>query len=260
MRSNNHAGRLINDLRWWMIGLALLVNSCTTQRLFQDRETDTPVVVSPDLDVSKEHVLKEDDKITVSIWGHDELGVGSAFSTNKSTLAEGKYITIDHRGEVSLPLIGTIKLAGLTVREANLYLDRLYAKYIKSPIVYLRVLNHFVTVMGEVNTPGNYQIRREQQSLVQVIGQAGGFTKYALKNQIKVIRNYNTPEMEEIVVDLTDVRTLEASGLLMQSGDILYIPERRTKRLEESLSGIVVPIVGILASAALIISLTRPSN
>ncbi|MEM6803927.1 MAG: polysaccharide biosynthesis/export family protein [Bacteroidota bacterium] len=207
-----------------------------------------------------EHIIQMDDKITISVWGHDELGVGSSFSVYSSTLEQGKYISIDKSGEITLPLIGKVKLEGLTAREADLYIRQLYSKYVKNPIVYLRVLSHSVTVLGEVSSPGNYLIDKQQKSLLELIGDAGGFSKYANKREIKILRKHPDGELEEIDVDLTNIETLYTTDLALRSRDIIYVPERKTKELESVVSGKVVPIVGVLGSLALIWSLTRSAG
>lgn len=239
--------------------LALSQNACTPQWLFQQKtgvDLQKQVMASED----HEHIIQMDDKITISVWGHDELGVGSSFSVYSSTLEQGKFISIDKSGEITLPLIGKVKLEGLTAREADLYIRQLYSKYVKNPIVYLRVLSHSVTVLGEVNAPGNYLIDKQQKSLLELIGDAGGFSKYANKQRIKILRKDPEGRLEEIKVDLTEIETLYTQDLALRSRDIIYVPERRSKEIESVVTGKVVPIVGILGSLALVYSLTKNNN
>lgn len=244
---------------WLAAGWMLLLSSCTPQWLFQHKDIPyhEEYSFSPD---NYEHLIQPDDKITLSIWGHEELGVGSTFSIYSSNLEQGKYLIIDRQGEVSLPLIGKVKLSGLTAREADLYLRQLYAKYVINPIIYLRVLSHTVTVLGEVKTPGNYLIDKQVKSLIEILGDAGGFTDYADASVIKIIRNHPVSMPEEITVDLTDMETLSVSSLALRRGDIIYIPERRGKRFEQVLTGKIVPIVGAIGSIAIALSLINNSS
>ena len=229
---------------------------CTPQWLFEHQET--PLYPDwPDMDPSYEHIIQPDDKITLSIWGHDELGVGSSFSVYSSTLESGKYIVIDQQGQVSLPLIGKVELSGLTAREADLFLNKLYSKYVRNPIIYLRVLNHTITLLGEVNSPGNYALVKQQTPLIEILGEAGGFTKYADKSRIKILRHHPEEEWEEIFIDLTDIETLQNSSLILRSQDLVYVPERRMKTLEQSIGSTLVPVVGVLGTLSIIISLIR---
>ncbi|MFK7921831.1 MAG: polysaccharide biosynthesis/export family protein, partial [Bacteroidia bacterium] len=159
-------------LLWASVVILCSFSACTPQWLFQPKELGytgpETVTVEP-----HEHILQPSDKIILSVWGHDELGVGSAFSVFSSTLEQGKFIAIDARGEITLPLIGEVKISDLSAREADLYLTKLFSKYLKDPIVYLRILSLEVTLIGEVRTPANYQLDKEPFSIIELIGEAG---------------------------------------------------------------------------------------
>ncbi|MEO0470243.1 MAG: polysaccharide biosynthesis/export family protein [Bacteroidota bacterium] len=237
-----------------IIFLSFLLSACRPQQLFMESAIPYtgPEVIQVD---EYEHVLQSDDKVIVSVWGHDELGVGSTFSVYSSTLEQGKYISINQQGNISLPLIGTVELAGLTLREANLYLKQLFSRYVKSPIVYIRVLSLQVSVIGEVNVPGNYELDKERTSLLSVLASAQGMTKFADKENIRIMRTHDDGELEEININLTDRTTLFRTDLSLRSRDVVYVPERPGKYFEESLSGKIVPLVGILGSVAITLSL-----
>ena len=239
--------------------VCLMQTACTPQWLFQHKEYD--VAVSPKIkEIPYEHILQPDDKIILSIWGHDDLGVGSSFSVYSSTLDQGKYISIDNQGEITLPLIGKVELAGLTAREADLYIARLYSKYLKNPIVYLRALNNTITLLGEVSTPGNYVLDKQRKSLLEVVGDAGGFTKYADKSQIKILRRHPNADIEEIIIDLTEIETLYTTDISLRSRDVIYIPERRAKQFESVVSGKIAPVVGVIGSVAILLSLIQSNK
>ncbi|MEM6262693.1 MAG: polysaccharide biosynthesis/export family protein [Bacteroidota bacterium] len=241
-----------------LIGLvSCLFQACTPQWLFQHKEGENlqalqlrtfPVQIN-------EHLIQPDDRVTLSVWGNDELGIGSTFSVYSSNEEFGKYLVIDQNGEVSIPMLGTVKLAGLSAREANLYLTQLYSKYIRDPIVYTRVLNHQVTIMGEVRNPGNYELDRQRKSLLEVIGEANGFTDFADKTRLTIIRQTADSTLNEIPVDLTDVETLYDKKLILQKNDVIYVPERRAKFL----GSIGVPVVsiagGIITSVAFLLTI-----
>ena len=250
--------------KYRILGFGILVGciwqtACTPQWLFQHKENEA-VVMQKIKEIPYEHILQADDKIILSIWGHDDLGVGSSFSVYSSTLDQGKYISIDNQGEITLPLIGKVKIAGLTAREADLYIARLYSKYLKNPIVYLRALNNTITLLGEVNTPGNYVLDKERKSLLEIIGDAGGFTNYADKTQIKILRRLENAEMEEIQIDLTEIETLYEVDISLRSRDVIYIPERRAKQFESVVSGKIAPVVGVIGSIAILLSLIQSNQ
>jgi polysaccharide export outer membrane protein len=235
--------------------LCLLGTSCTPQLLFQQKEgtsIDAPV---PLPSAQKEHILSVGDKITLSVWGHEELGVGSTFSVYNSTLESGKYIILNEKGEIDLPLIGKIKLQGLNIREANLLLEGRYNKFLHDPIIRLRVLSRKVTILGEVNAPGNYELDAVDKNLMEIVGEAAGFTDYADLSKVTIVRRKGN-EQEKLHFDLTDEETLFMVDLTLRDRDLIYVPERRGKEADK-VAGRLVPIAGLVGSAALLISVLR---
>lgn len=144
---------------------------------------------------AKDPILQPGDKITMSIWGHDDLSIGSVNSIYSSSEETGKWITLDKDGEANLPKIGRIKLSGYNLKEVNYILEQKYSSQLKDPIINVRVLNHYVTVLGEVNKPGKYQLDNEKITLVQIIGTAQGFNNYA-NSRVKLVRIVNNAPVE----------------------------------------------------------------
>ena len=200
----------------------------------------------------KEPVLKSGDKITISIWGHEDLSIGSVnskFSSNKET---GKWIAVDHLGEVNLPKIGRIKLSGYNLKEINYLLEKKYSAYLKDPIINVRAVNHYVTVMGEVKSPGRYELENEKVNLVQILGQAKGFGDYANNKRVKVIREVNGQPIE-LLVDMTDIISATEYNITLQSKDIVYVEPNKNKS-EDSFLKKATPIASLITGAAVLLS------
>jgi polysaccharide export outer membrane protein len=236
--------------------LLLLLSSCTPQWMFQEKELMDAQELPKALSELPEQSLKAGDKITLSVWGHDELGVGSTYSVYSSTEASGKYLIIDKLGEISLPLLGKQKVGGLTVREANLMLEGRYAQFLKDPIIQLRVLSHRVTVLGEVNKAGNYELDRAGLGLLEVVGEAGGFSQYADLRKVSIFRQDEQGKKQELKVDLTDKMSLYRPELVLQDKDLIYVPERRAKQFDR-VSSRLVPVVGLIGSGILLVSIFK---
>ena len=178
--------------------LLITVTGCTPQLMFQEKEDATTFQARALPPTPPPPTFKAGDKITLSVWGHEELGVGSTFSVYNSTVESGKYIMLDETGSFELPLVGKVSLEGLSIREANLLLEGKYGKYLRDPIIRLRVLGRKATVLGEVNAPGNYELMAENYSLFEIIGDAAGFTDYADLRQVTIIRQAGS-QQEKIV-------------------------------------------------------------
>jgi polysaccharide export outer membrane protein len=230
--------------------IAVLLQSCATQNLFTSGPEEQYKIDA--LLISKtESRLKPDDKISVSIWGHDNLSVGSVFGIYSSNEVYGKWVLINQKGEAVLPRIGAVCLAGLTKEEAVTTLKELYGKFIIDPIIVVKILNREVTVLGEIVTPGNYLLEKDRNTLFEVIGRAGGLNFYANKKKIKLIR-YN----HEFHFDLTKMDEFALNNINLQSGDIIYIPSSEGKIIDKK-APTLIPLTSLITTLVLIISILK---
>ena len=159
---------------------------------------------------------------------------------------------LDDEGKVNLPKIGRTKIAGLTVKEANYFLEKTYAEILKDPTINIRVLNHFVTVLGEVNNPGRYSLDNETISLVEILGEAKGLTAYSKNEEIEIVRIVNGQSLKWRV-NLTDLATLSSRNIVLQPDDIVHVGATKAKANDRNL-GKASLITSIVTGAAVIIS------
>ncbi len=199
-----------------------------------------------------EPVIKAGDKITLSIWGHEHLSIGSVNSSFSSNEATGKWLVLNERGEANLPKLGRIKLAGLSINEANYYLQEQYNRILKDPIINIKVLNHFVTVLGEVNEPGKYNIDNEQLNLIQLIGLAKGMSPYAKNDQIEIIRLVNGQAVK-LQISLREMVDLTNKNIVLLPDDIVYVAPEKIKSSDRNLQKASI-VAGILTGGAVIVS------
>lgn len=195
-----------------------------------------------------EKILMPDDKISVSVWNHDELSVGSVHNVYNVQEDMGKWVMLDSKGEVNLPQIGQVKLQGLTVREAKLLLEKMYGKYVQNPILNIRLLNNQVTVLGEVRSPGMYVFSSDNVRLSDLIGKAQGFTDFARTTKIRIIRNNET-----LKADLTNT---EYTSVIILPGDVIYIPPTGGKSWDRFATRLI-PVASLLTAIALVYNVSQ---
>jgi len=200
-----------------------------------------------------EPVLTAGDKITISVWGHRELSIGSVNSIYTSGEETGKWLILDIDGKVNLPKIGRVKVGGLTTKEANYFLEQQYSTILKDPIINIRVLNHFVTILGEVNNPGRFSLDNEMVSLVEILGLAKGLTAYSKNDSIELIRIVNG-ESIKLTVNLTELASLPQKNVILQPDDIIHVGASKAKANDRNL-GKASLITSIITGAAVIISI-----
>ena len=188
-----------------------------------------------------EYRIVPHNRLSVLVYNHPELSTRDLASDVAPDLERGILVSAD--GTINLPLIGTVQVAGLTAQEAANLLTNEYSKFIRNAHVTLDVLNKRVYVMGEVREPGSINITNETLNLLEAIADVGGFTDYAERNTIKIIRG-TTANPEVKTVDLTDLRHMSSTNLTLYPNDVIYIApnalRRRNLAIAEMLPGIEI--------------------
>lgn len=192
-------------------------------------------------------ILSVGDRIDVRVANTIELAATPlSKSEGKAGDVAGYLIAIDSL--VALPMIGRVNLVGLTRPQAAAKLEELYKKYLKDPVIIVEILNLNYSILGEVQKPGIYPLNQEKLHLTQAISQAGGFTVYSKKRNVKIIRgDLKNPEV--LLVNLTNIETIESDELIIRNKDIIYI-EPRNGRLVNEVLGPILPFVTIITSIA----------
>ena len=225
----------------------LSLASCGNQKLLlSETEGDLQDLLA--LDSTFQHNIRPDDKLSLSIWNHNDLSMGSVFSVYNSNESFGKWVLVDQNGFTQLPKVGKVKLDGLNCNQAADTLIKLYEEDIKDPIIVVKILNRKVTVLGEVRTPGAYIIEEEQVNLMEIIGKAQGFTNYANTKELKLIRNDRSYSL-----NLEHMNEYMLHRILLQSDDLVIITSKRGKALDQK-APVLIPFASVLTAVALVTS------
>lgn len=173
-----------------------------------------------------EYVIGVDDKLNINLW--------------KDTDMSGEWL-VKENGNINYPLLGEVKVEGLTLEEARLKLTELLREYYQEPQINITVSEYGsceVYVLGEVNNPGVVNYKREA-SVLEAILKAGGFTDNSRENSTMVIRNIDK-EVEVMRVDLEKVidEGLIALNITTQPGDIIYVPSSYISDINQFISDI----------------------
>lgn len=154
---------------------------------------------------------------------------------NQPDMTTAQRVTAN--GDLRFPLVGTVNLAGKTLREAESLLEKQFKEggFFVNPQVILAVEQYgerYVAVLGQVKTPERIPMAVETKSMgmLQAITQAGGFTRVSRTDQVQVLRIHPDGKEERITVNVDELlkpRTPEsASEFQLVAGDVVFVPER----------------------------------
>ncbi len=195
-----------------------------------------------------------------------EMGIGSTVLSqggggnqmmNRRGMGSMMTYLIDVDGTAKLPVLGRVKLAGLTIREAEEKLENLYSQYYNEPFVILRVNNNRVIVSpGSGGTAQVITLVNNNTTLLEALAMAGGVVERGIASKIKLIRtNENTGKRDVYNIDLSTIDGLEQADFVVQPNDIIYVeplPLIAREVLRE-----ITPIVSLLSTAVLLITLAN---
>lgn len=172
----------------------------------------------------------------------------------QQTISGPTYI-VDSEGVIDFPVLGKLMTTGKTIVEFKDELRDRLKVYVKDPSVNIRFVNYKVTVLGEVNKPGQYSIPDGQSTLLNAVGLAGDLTMYGKRDNVLLVRNENGVVTKERI-NLMDANFIFSPYYHLKQGDVIYISANETKektsRLDPntpiyiSVAGIVVTILALV--------------
>lgn len=221
----------------FMLGLSAC-RSTRDMKFFQnmtDHELTGLAIKPPD------YLIKTDDNLYVDIQSSIDPAVSMIFSPSKSSTTGGtqmdfgmissQYLNgyqVNQMGTILLPVIGEVKVAGLTEDGAKELIQKRISEYYKEVIVKVKILTYKVTVLGEVKTPGVYYIYNKNATLLEAISMANGITDYASVRKVLVIRP-STKGNKSYRLDLTKKEALTSDAFYLLPNDVVYIEPDKYK-------------------------------
>ena len=186
-----------------------------------------------------EYKIVPHDRVSIIVYRHPEFS-----SSSLETRAQDRGILVNSKGDIRLPLVKSIHIAGLTQTQALEKIESAFKRYLKSPDIYLEVLNKRAYVVGEVKTPGEIELVNEKTNLIQILAKAGDLTDSANKKSIMILRS-KEGKINSQTVDLTDINSLRTANLMIKPNDIVYVLPNDMKTFNSSVKNID-PIFGLI--------------
>lgn len=232
--------------------ITVLFSSCKTQNIYESK-TATNDKAAFMYDANYQYKIRKDDKISISVWGEDNLSVGSTYGIYNSNEVYGKWLMVDVNGNIEIPKIGTKYVLNKTVPELKEEIKSELKKWLVNPVLDIKVLNKEITVLGEVKSPNTIKVDVDNVNLLQIISKAGGFDSYADMRYIKILRQ----EGENVRVtnlDLTTDVDILNTNIMLRPGDVIIVPSKKNKEFDKRLS-VIIPFTAAISAAAIIIGL-----
>lgn len=247
----------------FLLVLTLLATACVSKKdiiYFQNDEIDQSKVSN-----SYKTIIKPDDLLQITITALDTEAVrpfnlaAVTYSTSSNSaigVAQQQNYLVDSNGEIDFPVIGKLKIGGLSREEFIAMLkQKLDPDYIKNPNINVRLANYKISVLGDVRVPGSYTIPNERITILEALALAGDLNISAERRDILVQREEDGKKVE-YNVDLLSKNIFTSPIYYLQQNDVVYVKPNYARiqsassnsntSLFISVSGLIITIVSLL--------------
>jgi polysaccharide export outer membrane protein len=182
--------------------------------------------------------------------GGGEIGLAVNGRQQLQTYLVGKDGTID------FPFLGKVKVEAYSQEELATNLKKQIKKYVQDPIVNVRVVNFQISVLGEVNRPGTFEVQDDYFTLPQALGMAGDMSIYGKRDNVLVMRE-EAGRTTHAYLDLGDAAVINSPYYYLQQNDVVYVepngPQRQSANYNRN-AGIYISIASVLVSVAVLLT------
>ncbi len=202
----------------------------------------------------KEYRIASNDQLSFLLLSNDgEKLVDPLEGSASSRMREYSYL-IEYDGNVKLPVLGRVKLEGMTLREAEIVLEEKYSKYYNRPFVRLNITNNRVVVFpgGRGGSSRVIYLENTNTTLFEALAQAGGITD-GKAHRVKLIRDGNSGKPEVYHIDLSTIAGIDDANIILQANDIIYVDPR--ERVPQRILENITPYASLASTILVLYSL-----
>jgi len=199
-------------------------------------------------------LVQVNDVLEISIGGENEKTI--QYISQYFTGSGGMEAIVDINGYIELPKIGKIKVAGLSKETVRDTITNAYKQYLVDPLVNVKFGNFRFSVLGEVRSPGNFNVEAEKVNIFEAVVHAGDLTQFGIRDDVKIIRDVNG-ERKIISVNMSDKNILNSPDYYINQNDIIYVKSRNLKLLTENVQRTVAYIGAVSGVLALLLTLFK---
>lgn len=232
-----------------VVASVLVLGSCSTPRqisYFQDlRPGESELALAAPTEIR----IQPKDKLSILVNSQDlrlsnlfnlpivSQQIGQENSSNTSRGISG--YTVDSKGDIDFPVLGALHVQGMTREEMAAYIKKELQSHdlVKDPVVTVEFMNLSIDVMGEVNSPGRYNIDKDNLTILDALSLAGDLTIYGKREKVLVLRNENGTQ-RVYGVNLCSADHLYSSPVYyLQQNDVVYVEPNDTKARQSTVNG-----------------------
>ena len=249
-----------------VIVAVILLGSCTNSEKVAYFQNVNEISLTESKGLYDAHIRPKD-ILTITVSTTDPMAakpfnlivanpLGSSGNINTGYNGSLQTYLVDNDGMINFPILGKIKVGGLTKTDCESMITRMIKPYMaanENPIVTVKMASYKVTVIGEVQKPGTFPVAQEKINVLEAIAQAGDLSIYGKRENIMLIREKDNGEKEIHRLDLTDADLFNSPYYYLQQNDVIYVEPNKVKAKNSSIgqsTTLWLSFIGIVTSVA----------
>jgi polysaccharide export outer membrane protein len=247
----------------------LLLFSCASKKdLVYYQNIDT--MPAQEKQNSYEIKIQPDDKLLI-IVSADDAESAMPFNLRTASISSGisslgatqgqetmQSYLVDANGTIDFPVLGKLKLSGLSRSEVHQLLEEKISQYIKNPIINLRIMNFKVSVQGEVTSPGTFEVASDRITLIEALTLAKDLTVYGKRDNILIIREIDGVKSFNRV-NITKADFINSPFYYLSQNDVIYVEPNKVKINGAAVganTGVIISITALLITVITLVITT----
>ena len=244
---------------------AIAFSGCVTQKqmtYFRQVDSTTADSINRVFEAQIDPVVKAGDALSITVSALDQEAVvpynlptvvySAPGSSQLTTTPSLQYYIVGADGNIDFPVLGKIQVLGLRTPEVANLIKQSLSSQLVDPMVIVQLINAKVTVMGEVNRPGQYTMTNGRMTLLDALGAAGDLSIYGKRDNILITRETNG-KLEFHRLNLNSEELFTSPYYYLQQNDVIYVSSNKVRAVSSQNIGLWLSMVSTVASAATVI-------
>jgi polysaccharide export outer membrane protein len=232
LTATKQSNKISKSLLMFFTVISFLTSCSSYQKIPYFQDLNRSQVTSEDITNLSLLTIQPEDQLSISVTSlnQDAANVFTNNLQNSGTNSNSPVYgyVVNQKGEITLPLVGVIKVAGLTTNQLSTQLQQQLLSYLSKPNVAVRIVNFKVAVLGDVLRPNVYTSTTERLTITEALSLAGDLNITGKRDDILLVREIDG-KRTYVPIDITSKKLFESPYFYLKANDLIFVQPSKLK-------------------------------